>query len=270
MAERRRQGLCYNCDEPYVRGHKCPRLFYLEVTDFDEAEDTEHNTDGDDGEPQDQPPLISLHAIAGFTTNDTMKIRVRIGESELIALLDSGSTSNFISMEAAQNLGLYFHDSVGASVIVANGDRVVCRGLARDVATRIGSEFFTIECYAIPLDCFDMVLGISFLKTLGPIIWDFDELFISFWHRGHRVRWRGIDSPQRSIPSTGSLHALNTTEQPLLDTLLDSFQDVFAQPTGLPPARECDHRIHLLPQTSVATDSSSSSPAISLSTPAER
>lgn len=35
-AERRRQGLCYNCDEPYVRGHKCQRLFYLEVCDFDE------------------------------------------------------------------------------------------------------------------------------------------------------------------------------------------------------------------------------------------
>lgn len=35
MAERRRQGLCYNCDEPYVRGHKCARLFYLEVSDFD-------------------------------------------------------------------------------------------------------------------------------------------------------------------------------------------------------------------------------------------
>lgn len=41
MAERRRQGLCYNCDEPYMRGHKCQRLFYLEVTDFDE--DAEYN-----------------------------------------------------------------------------------------------------------------------------------------------------------------------------------------------------------------------------------
>jgi hypothetical protein len=40
MAERRRQGLCYNCDEPYVRGHKCPRLFYLDVTDFDDNDDS--------------------------------------------------------------------------------------------------------------------------------------------------------------------------------------------------------------------------------------
>lgn len=34
MAERRRQGLCYNYDEQYVRGHRCPHLFYLEAEDF--------------------------------------------------------------------------------------------------------------------------------------------------------------------------------------------------------------------------------------------
>ena len=121
-----------------------------------------------------------------------------------------------------------------ASVIVANGDRVACRGLARDVATRIGSEFFAIECYTIPLDCFDMVLGISFLKTLGPILWNFDELCMSFWHHGHRVLWRGIGSPQKDRPPSYRLHAMTTSEQPLLDTLLDSFQDVFDPPTGLP------------------------------------
>ena len=37
--ERRRQGLCFNCDEPYVPGHVCPRLFYLEAADYIE-EDT--------------------------------------------------------------------------------------------------------------------------------------------------------------------------------------------------------------------------------------
>jgi hypothetical protein len=34
MAERRKQGLCYNCDEPYVQGHKCARLFFLEAADY--------------------------------------------------------------------------------------------------------------------------------------------------------------------------------------------------------------------------------------------
>ena len=35
LAERRRQGLCYSCDEQYSPDHKCQRLFYLEVTDPD-------------------------------------------------------------------------------------------------------------------------------------------------------------------------------------------------------------------------------------------
>jgi len=32
--ECRRQGLCYNCDELFVRGHQCKRLFYLESADY--------------------------------------------------------------------------------------------------------------------------------------------------------------------------------------------------------------------------------------------
>jgi hypothetical protein len=31
-------GLCYNCDDQYVKGHKCPQLFYLEVSDYDEVD----------------------------------------------------------------------------------------------------------------------------------------------------------------------------------------------------------------------------------------
>ena len=247
MAERRQQGLCYNCDEQYIRGHKCPKLFYLEVTGFDDLDDTEHTSTE---EHEDQLPLISLHAIAGLTTNDTMKVNVKIGESVLCALLDSGSSSNFISLEAADHIGLHLHDSNGASVIVANGDRVACRGLARDVAARIGSEFFSVECYTIPLDCFDMVLGISFLKTLGPILWNFDELCMSFWHRGHRVVWRGIGSPQRAKSTPGHIHALYTTEPPLLESLLTSFQDVFDPPQDCPQhvivttASTCYHSQH--------------------------
>jgi hypothetical protein len=34
LLKRRRQGLCFNCDEPYVSGHVCPRLFYLETADY--------------------------------------------------------------------------------------------------------------------------------------------------------------------------------------------------------------------------------------------
>jgi hypothetical protein len=37
MAKRRRHGLCYKCDELFVRGHHCQRLFYLEVSTDDDG-----------------------------------------------------------------------------------------------------------------------------------------------------------------------------------------------------------------------------------------
>lgn len=33
----------------------------------------------------------------------------------------------------------------------------------------------------------------------------------------------------------------------LLELLLQSFEEVFANPTRLPPSHSCDHRIHLKP-----------------------
>ena len=177
MAERRRQGLCYNCDEPYVHGHKCQRLFYLEVPDFDAQDQTSQ----DDQPAADMQSLISLHALTGIQTADTMQVKVRMGNHQITALLDSGSTHNFISGLATQHIGLNFINSRGVNVIVANGDRVSSRGLAKDVAICIGEEFFTTDCYTIPLECYDMVLGVSFLRTLGPILWDFDDLCMAFW-----------------------------------------------------------------------------------------
>jgi hypothetical protein len=61
-----------------------------------------------------------------------------------------------------------------------NGVCVACCGLAHDVRIWIVDEVFSINCYSIPIDSYDMVLGIMFLRTLGPILWDFDDLCMAF------------------------------------------------------------------------------------------
>jgi hypothetical protein len=187
-------------------------------------------------------------AITGIRNEDTMQIRLSVGEHEFTALIDTGSTHNFISTTAARRAGLNFHSSHGAHVVVANGDRVACRGLARDVGIRItqdrvGHTDFSIDCYSIPLDCYDMVLVVAFLCTLGPILWDFNDLCMAFWHQGRRVFWKGVGSTRTDIAPTGRLHTMRGLEPALLERLLQSFDDVFATPKGLPPARPCDHRI---------------------------
>ena len=106
MAERRKMGLCYNCDEQYIRGHKCARLFYLEASDYivEEPDDTEDAPAAPPFDPD--APMISLSAITGIRAEKTMQLHVHIGAHQFTALLDSGSTHNFISTEAARRADL--------------------------------------------------------------------------------------------------------------------------------------------------------------------
>jgi hypothetical protein len=220
MMERRCQGLCYNCDEQYTRGHKCQKLFYLEVADNEE--DVFPDTQQDQEEP-----LISLQAVSGVRTANTMQVRVQVGSQEFTALIDSGSTHNFFGHKATQAANIQFQANTGTRVVVANGDSVPCGGIARDIDIKIGQEIFNINAYSLPLDCFDMVLGVDFLKPLHSILVDFDDLVMAFTYNGKRVLWEGLGSSRSDIPSTGRLHSIRQQETSVLDQLLHSFEDVF-------------------------------------------
>ena len=232
MDERRAKGLCFNCDEKFARGHRCKRLFYIQSADAEEEQFEDF-----------QEAQISLLAVTGIPTSDTMQVTLRIGDRDLVALLDSGSTHNFIHEELATIVGLPFSSNRRLGVTVANVDKVTCRGLLQQAAITIDKERFVVDLHAFRLGVFDIVLGTRFLKTLGPILWDFTTQWMSFWHSDHRVEWSGLGSLGRPA----HLHACEGKE--LLDSLLTTFTNVFADPQGLPPQRAHDHHIHLIPGT---------------------
>lgn len=55
-----------------------------------------------------EEPAISLHALTGIQprSTQTMKLPVWVGSTKLIALVDSGSTHNFISDDAVDRTGM--------------------------------------------------------------------------------------------------------------------------------------------------------------------
>jgi hypothetical protein len=154
IADRRLKGICFKCDDKFVASHReaCKRLFSIELLDDDE----------DDGEP-----TISLAALTSIhpRIGRTMHVSIAIGSTLLCALLDSGSTHNFIDTIAAERACVIFLGDVGLQVVMTNGDHISnprCSSLLFNIA----SEQFDIYCYGLTLGSFDMVLGVQWLESL--------------------------------------------------------------------------------------------------------
>jgi len=167
-----------------VRGHVCQCLFYLETDDFldDEVpmevaavavfleaqEAAAALPLGQDTTTLAQTtpavePKVSLHALAGVRVENAMLLPVTVHGHRVVALLDSGSTTNFINADLMHRFQRVTTPHPTLRVLVANGDRVPCQGVARDVSLAIGTEEFSISCFGISLGEFDLILGVEFL-----------------------------------------------------------------------------------------------------------
>uniref|UniRef100_A0A0A8ZXJ2 Reverse transcriptase domain-containing protein n=1 Tax=Arundo donax TaxID=35708 RepID=A0A0A8ZXJ2_ARUDO len=236
MAERRMQGLYFNCPEKFSKKHlkTCTMkgIYLLELAD-DAAVDEGYTDDG---------VQVSLYALTGVKTGRTMHLAATMGATVLRALVDSGSTYSFLATDTAARLGLPIAARPGLHVGVANGEWVLCIGICEHARVRIGAEDFDIDFYIIPLNGYEMVLGCQWLRTLGPILWDFDRLSMAFWREDNRVKWFGLEAD--AAPRVDAIG-----NRDVLELLLVEYVDIFEPPQGLPPPRQFDHHIHLLPRT---------------------
>jgi hypothetical protein len=231
IADHRIKGLCFRCDEKFVPGHReeCKRLFIIEVLIDDDTPPP----------PADGDPTISIHALTGIQprTSKTMQVQMFVGTT----LLNSGSTHNFIDVAAAEGTGIMFQGGAGLRVAVAN-DRLSSPGCCSDLAIDIGCEPFSITCYKVALDSFNMVLGVQWLKSLDPVLWDFQRRTMAFVRNGRRIIWTASES------STAP-HILAATSVDVMEDLLLQFTCIFTEPIGLPPVHQHSHQIRLLPGT---------------------
>ncbi|XP_066347641.1 uncharacterized protein [Miscanthus floridulus] len=195
--------------------------------------------------------FAATSASAWIRPANSMLVPVTIKGERFLALLDTGSTHNFLKGAAMRRLGLSPSGGEDLRVTVANGDRLACAGIARDVPIRIADEDFIITCVGLDLGGFDFILRFDFLRTLGPILWDCSALTMAFWRDGRRVTWQGVGGSATPTDQQRSAAAAVTADPtlPLLDNLLQQHGAIFDEPHALPPARPYDHRIHLLPGT---------------------
>jgi hypothetical protein len=132
----------------------------------------------------------------------------------------------------------------------------------------MGEYVMNSPMISIPMGGADVVLGIQWLQSLGTVAFNFQELFIKFSLEGKEIELRGITGePSKVISSNGMTKLLKKgnqgviaqlcslyvqTSKPFILQYLQGiinknsklFEDI---PKGLPPTRNYDHEIHLIP-----------------------
>ena len=104
---------------------------------------------------------------------------------------------------------------------------------------------------------------------LGPVLWDFSSLSLSFKIGGNEFLLKGLPVSASKVvgpnQAAKELQNARTTyflqllgvekvtrpmvAQPQIQHLLDAYADIFMEPQGLPPPRSHDHRIPLIEGT---------------------
>ena len=133
-----------------------------------------------DGEVIEQP-AISLHALLGTNDCQTMRMKGKIKNQELIMLVDSSSTHNFIDQGVIKKLNCLTQDVKGMNVTVANRQTLVSNEVCKELQWEVQGLIQHSDFMVLPLMGCDLVLGVQWLKTLGPITWDFKILEMQFW-----------------------------------------------------------------------------------------
>lgn len=127
MQRRRAQGLYFNCNEKFTTNHKCTKAQLLILESEAEPDETtyeeitEEITRVEQGEIKD--PKITLYALTGWAAPQTMRVMAKIGPYEIVILIDSRSTYNFISTRLANLFQLPIMPTAIFLVPVANGER---------------------------------------------------------------------------------------------------------------------------------------------------
>lgn len=115
----------------------------------------------------------------------------QISHQHVVILVDRGNMHNYVQEHLVKSLGLRAQPTPTLRVLVGNGNEVESYNLCRDVAMHVQGHAFTLDLHVLPLCGADVVLGVQWLKSLGPVLTDYNELTMKFVYDGSLIELKG-------------------------------------------------------------------------------
>lgn len=85
-------------------------------------------------------------------------------------LIGTGSNNNFIQEALVEKLGLVCEEAKRFRVYMGNSQYLICNRRCVGVALELQGHSFVVDLYILPIWGLDVVLGMQWLRTLGPCV----------------------------------------------------------------------------------------------------
>ena len=272
---RREHHLCFRCGEKFGPGHQCKQKeIHLLVAIDDSPDDlVEGEMIEYKGAQSTKGIEMEIHALTGKMTYNTIKLQGSFKRTPLSILVDGGSTHSFVKNSVARLYPELVQSIKPFRVRVANGEYVTCDKMIPNMSWTMQGKQFTHDMFVINLEPYDVIIGVDWMAAHSPITFDFKQLNMSFDEKGERILlhgesketvlklpgdkaekegwstriWKHACGLQMKETQVNTVTQLDTDFQQSLGALLKDYKDVFGEPRSLPPSRNCDHQIPLVP-----------------------
>ncbi|XP_035546666.1 uncharacterized protein LOC118348677 [Juglans regia] len=237
MNEKRLKGLCFNCDEKWNPLHTCktPRIYLLDVNE-------------ELCEEEKELPVVEKEEKLVMETPANSKDEL---ETSLTAIAGT------------------------PTVRVANGQGLSSEGIYKIAQLKVQGNLLNPPLPLLDLAECDIVLGVQWLESLGPITWDFSKFLMTSMLEGKTIEFKGlklnpsvVEDGQNLLKGTlakgkgillqivgeGKVEQNSEVLEEQFSELLEEFKEVFNEPQGLPPPRAHDHQIVLKEGTQPLTN----------------
>lgn len=194
-AYRHALGLCYKCAAKWSKDHKCaPEVLHAVQDLWESLSSSEEEVVAEDTPwPSEQVFLaLSKSAVSGAPAPRTVRFAGFLEGILVSILLDSGSSSSFVSDKIASQLSSTTVIPIPSSVQVAGDGLLTSADILDHVHWNIDGNTFSSSFRILPLNLYDVILGMDWLESHSPMIIHWKQKWVQITHHDNTVLLQGI------------------------------------------------------------------------------
>lgn len=225
--ERRQKGLCFYCDEKFVKGHECKKpQNFLMIAEVEETEDYEgapvfdEDPNEDKCDWQEQKVVLAAIGIHEVQKKGPMQFAGVCGGKEYQILIDGGSTLNLISSALCEELKLYVKPHNPVVMTLPNGSEFVSSAVCPEVKMKCNDAEIAVKAYVAELQDWHLILGVEWLSQLG-------DFKCNYQNRTMQIKWNDRDillSPSSHVGIEGNCAQISEVVPMWMSQIEESYE----------------------------------------------